>query len=52
MTAGEQCALLYGGRALHGEKPSAMDRAALLQAWRKTWRVVIKDLTPIQRKAL
>lgn len=43
---------LYGGRAVHGEKPPAIDRVAVLSNWRRIWRIIVRDLTPIQRKAL
>lgn len=48
----EQAAALYGGVTLHGESQSAIDRPAELSKWRRLWRIIIRSLTPVQRRAL
>jgi hypothetical protein len=38
--------------ALHGQQPPAIDQGAVLASWRRLWRSVLRDLTPLQREAL
>ena len=38
--------------AIRGESPPAIDRSAVVESWRTIWRAVIRDLTPLQRRAL
>lgn len=38
--------------AVHGEAPPAIDRSSVLTEWRRLWRLVLRDLTPLQRRAL
>ncbi|MEX2400553.1 MAG: hypothetical protein WD423_07260 [Rhodothermales bacterium] len=52
LTAGDHSAALYGGIALHGEIPPAIDKTAVLADWRRIWRSVLSQLTPIQLEAL
>lgn len=49
---GEQSAAIFGGVALHGENKPAIDADAVRKDWRRIWRSVLSQVTPIQLQAL
>ena len=43
---------LFDTRAMHGDKPPAIDRKGVSDEWLKIWSLVWRNLTPLQKGAL